>query len=70
LTGNSTCDPRSYAERFSAEEPAFILFPASEDVETFEILTCRAVAIENDAGGVCEFVLRPLFSSRPSEAGK
>jgi hypothetical protein len=41
---------------------------ASEDVETFEILTCGAVAMANDAGGICDFVLRALFSCRPSEA--
>ena len=46
--------PRFYAER-SSEEPAVITFPASEDVETFEILTCGAVAMANDASGILEW---------------
>ena len=54
----------------SAQEPARIPFSseAAENVEAFEALTRRAVAMASDAGGVYEFVLRLLSSCRPVEA--
>jgi hypothetical protein len=45
-----------------------IPFPASEDVEAFGILTCGAVAMANDAGSVCDVVLRALFKLSPKQS--
>ena len=61
--------PRSDVGR-SSEEPARIPFSseAAENIEAFEALTRRAVAMASDAGGVYEFVLRLLSSCRPVEA--
>ncbi len=44
--------PRSYAERFCAE-PAFIPFPASHAVETFEISPYTTYARGYHMGAVC-----------------
>jgi hypothetical protein len=60
----SVTAPRFYAER-SSEEPAVIPFLTSEDVEAFKILTCGAVGMVNDPGGICDFVLRALLKLLP-----